>query len=196
LDSLLVALRNVIRDAGESQFPAEELDAVMARSGKSLRFEDDEIEDLLELTFNDRRTFAVLSILYPGMNFHNEFHVDHIFPRAAFARRQVANAGIDAIEADRLAVLANKLPNLQLLEGPLNESKSSSLPSDWIARAFPETNARAMYASYHDLGEIPHGVKNFEGFFNERRNRIAQRLRQMLSSSGVDIQQLDVPPAS
>ena len=49
LDTLLAALRDVIRDAGDLGFPAAEMRRVMAQRGKSLEFSAEEIEDLSDM---------------------------------------------------------------------------------------------------------------------------------------------------
>lgn len=64
LDTLLTALRDVIRD-DHGVFPADQLEKVMSGRGKSLSFGPEEIEDLLDMEYGDRRMFPLLSILYP-----------------------------------------------------------------------------------------------------------------------------------
>ena len=94
LDTLLLNLRTIIQEHGQIEFPVAELETTMTRLGKSFRFEEDEIQDLLGIKYQDKRTFPLLSLLYPGMNFRHEFHVDHIFPKSRFRRRQLASQGI------------------------------------------------------------------------------------------------------
>jgi hypothetical protein len=175
LDPLLLDLRAVIRDYGANEFPAGEIETAMTRRGKSLRFETDEVDDLLSLPYGDKRIFPLLSLLYPGMNFKNEFHVDHIFPRSKFAKKALTNGPIAAVEFDRLADLAERLPNLQLLEGPVNVAKQSAMPASWLAQHFVDATARDAYRAWHDLGSLPDGIAGFERFFGERQERIERR---------------------
>ena len=54
-------LEGVSHDA----FPAEALEKVLAARRKSLAFGSEEIEDLLDIEYGDRRVFPLLSMLYP-----------------------------------------------------------------------------------------------------------------------------------
>lgn len=40
----------------------------MVALGKSLQFGPEEVEELLDLRYSEARTFAVLALLYPGLN--------------------------------------------------------------------------------------------------------------------------------
>ncbi len=51
----------------------------MAGRGKSLDFGPEEIEDLLEMEYGDRRLFPLLSILYPFIDVRQLHHIDHFF---------------------------------------------------------------------------------------------------------------------
>lgn len=81
LDTLLNRLREVLRTHGSASFPTQGLETAMAGLGKALRFEEAEIDELLELRYGRPRTFATLAALYPGLDMTKAFHVDHVFPR-------------------------------------------------------------------------------------------------------------------
>lgn len=180
LDTLLRAMRDVLSKHTEPEFPLAQMEAAMVPLGKSLRFEEDELESLLEAEYGHRGTFAILSLLYPGHDLRNEFHEDHIFPRALFTRRKLAAAGFEPEKVEELMGLVNLLPNLQLLEGPFNVQKSAKRPYDWINEQFPDATAKNAYAAKHDLGAIPPELTGFEEFFTARRERLAGRLRRLL----------------
>ena len=67
LDTLLTALRKVIRQ-GHDNFPTRELRETMRSRGKSLAFNTDEIDDLTEMRFGDKRTFSLLSLVFPHLD--------------------------------------------------------------------------------------------------------------------------------
>ena len=180
LDTLLLSLRSAIRETDAMEFPLESVESAMAGRGKSLRFDEDEIRDLLEMSYGDRRIFTVLSLLYPGMDFRHEFHVDHIFPRNLMTRRRLLAAGIDPIDLDRTRYRMDRLANLQLLEGPTNVAKTDKLPMEWLREQFPDDTARDYYRARHDLGDIPESINGFDTFYQGRRNRIAGLLRDLL----------------
>lgn len=180
LDTLLLNLRSTIQEYGATGFPVAEVEATMTRLGKSLRFEEDEVQDLLGITWRDKRTFPLLSLLYPGMDFRHEFHIDHIFPRSRFTRRRLISAGVPEIDVEEFMLLSDRLPNLQLLEGPVNVSKQDKLPSEWITEHFPDERARRSYETRHDLGEVPADITGFRAFCEARRSRIGILLRSLL----------------
>jgi hypothetical protein len=83
LDTLLTALRDVLRNTNNGRFPATELRHAMAQRGKSLDFTQEEVEDLADMSFSDRRVFALLTLLSPSIDLRTRhFHIDHILPKA------------------------------------------------------------------------------------------------------------------
>ena len=130
LDSLLTELRKVVRDHGQDGFPLSEIEAAMARQGKSLRFEPEELEDLADMEFGNRRLFPLLALLYPGVDVRNEFHIDHVFPKSKLTEARLRSAGLDDDAVADARYYANTIANLQLLEGPLNEAKLAKLPRE------------------------------------------------------------------
>jgi len=184
LDTLLRAVRDAIAKDGQSGFPIGQVEAAMVPLGKSLRFEEDELESLLESEYGHRGTFAILSLLYPGHDLRNEFHEDHVFPKSLFKRKLLTAAGLTPEQVDAFLDQVNLLPNLQLLEGPFNLQKSAKLPHDWLMAQFPDDVARNAYAAKHDLGTIPADLASFGAFFDARRSRLATRLRKLLNVAG------------
>jgi hypothetical protein len=75
---------------------------------------------------------------------------------------------------------AERLANLQLLEGPENLSKKAKPPAEWLSEKFPDRAARANFCSLHDLGAVPDAVGAFNTFYMSRRTRLAERLRKLL----------------
>ena len=68
LDTLLTALREVIRNSNSNEFPAAELRRIMAQRGKTLDFIQEEIEDLADMRLGDRRIFPLLTMLFPYLD--------------------------------------------------------------------------------------------------------------------------------
>ena len=180
LDTLLTRLRRAIDEHGQGGFPVTELEQAMTTLGKSLAFDPTEIDELLEMGYGGPRTFSVLSLLYPGLDFTKEFHEDHIFPRARFTAKRLADAGVphDQIEKYRAAV--DSLPNLQLLGGVPNVEKQAKLPGDWVASAFPTAEKRSSYVRDNDLSGLPLDLADFLTFYAQRRERMRQRLLKTL----------------
>lgn len=182
LDSLLTALRTVIDAHGSEAFPAERLEETMRARGKSLTFEEEELEDLVE---SKDRAFALLSVLYPFVDTqNNKFHIDHVFPKSRFSSRRLRRAGVSEDDIEEYQDRVDRLPNLQLLAGDLNQSKSDVLPGKWIATF--ESRAAREYSEHHDLGDVPADITGFDVFYEARRARLLSRLRRLLGTDRRD----------
>ena len=185
LDVTLTALREVLREAGGGGFPAAELEREMARRGRSLRFGPEEVEELLDVGYGDKRVVLLLSLLFPHVDLRHHFHVDHVFPRSLLTRRRLAKAAIAPDAAAECEARRDKLPNLQLLDGPRNEEKSNRLPGEWLAAQERDAAGERHYRDQHLLGELPAAASQFGDFFDARRDRLRQRLTELLSGDVV-----------
>ena len=179
LDSLLTALRSVINEHGGEVFPLAKLEAAMRARGKSLTFEEEELQDLVE---SKDRTFTLLALLYPVVDLRTvKFHIDHVFPKSRFSSRRLRKACVSADDIPGFQDRANRLPNLQLLVGEANERKSAKLPKQWMDETFGAKAAE--YAKRHDLGEVPADMTGFNAFYEARRDRLFAKLRALLEAN-------------
>ena len=179
LDTLLTALRQDIRKCHVS-FPTREIGETMRSRGKSLAFDDDEIDDLTEMRFGDRRTFSLLSLVFRHLNLRQHFHVDHVFPKSRFTRAKLSEVGVSEDKMNQLQDSADRLPNLQLLEGHENVQKRAMLPAKWL-RSFKLDEERENYVTTHLLGDVPEAVHDFDSFYEARRLRLRDRVVEMLN---------------
>jgi len=182
LDTLLTALREVIKSSDTTEFPAAQLRHVMSQRGKSLTFEPAEIEDLLHLEYGDKRLFPLLSLLFPFADLRNQFHVDHVFPSSRFTVAKLQLEGFSEDVAKTMARHINTLANLQLLEGAINNEKRAALPTAWLASYLPDPMAHQHYRTKHDLGNLPDGLEGFEAFWSVRRDKLRNKLAKLLCS--------------
>lgn len=182
LDTTLVRIRQAVDWDGADGFPAGIVEREMAVLGKSLVFDDTEIDELLELKYSGQRTFAVLSLLYPGLDLSKEVHEDHIFARSRFTPKRLQGAGVPAEDVEGYRAMVDLLPNLQLLPGVPNVEKQAQLPGSWLAAAFPTESKRLSYASENDLDGLPLDLLSFPAFFEGRKERMRRRLKAALSS--------------
>jgi hypothetical protein len=183
LDTLLTALRGIIREE-HAAFPAEALERGMAASGKSLTFGPEEIGDLLDMEYGDRRVFPLLSILYPFIDVRQLHHVDHVFPKAQLQRRRLEKLDCNGAYINDCLAARDRLANLQLLEGLLNVSKSDSLPAAWFSATYPDAVQREAVVERHNLGTVPATAKEFMEFYQARRERLRLHLTELLSRAG------------
>lgn len=180
LDTTLTSLREVLKAHGAERFPVAEIEAEMARRGRGLRFTEEEVEDLVEIAYGDRRCFPLLALLFPFVDLRNEFHIDHIFPRSRFDKRRLTAAGMSAEQVELARERRDFLPNLQLLQDRLNQSKGNKMPAEWLIVEFPDERARSENMARHELGDVPPGFEGFDAFYQQRRERLKQRIRDVL----------------
>lgn len=180
LDTLLTALRDVIR-IDHQAFPGDALEKVMAARGKSLSFGPEEVDDLLDMEYGDRRLFPLLSILFPFIDVRQLHHIDHFFPKSQLQRRKLEKAGCEPAYAEECLAARDRLANLQLLEGLLNVSKNDRLPGPWLEVTYPDPVSRQAVLDRHDLATAPTTHQQFLPFYNARRERLRVRLLSLLS---------------
>lgn len=181
LDVLLSALREVIRTDGATKFPVEAMERVLRTRGKSLSFTAEEIEDLADMRYGERDLFGLLTLLFPFVDTRNQFHIDHVFPRTVFHAQKLKTQGFAAEDIARLQDRKERLANLQLLQGPDNQSKSGHLPADWIAATFKKEDERKDYLSRHLLDGVMTDLKGFDAFYDARRKRLLERVTAVLN---------------
>lgn len=183
LDVLLSALRDVIRANPATAFPIDEIEREMRARGKSLMFTEEEIEDLADRRYGSRDLFGLLTLMFPFIDTRNQFHIDHVFPRAMFHAGKLKALGFSPEQCERLSELKECLPNLQLLQGPDNQSKNDQMPADWIKETFKKPDDRKDYISRHLLDGVMTDMKGFEQFVNGRRDRLIARITEVLNQS-------------
>jgi len=186
-DQLLTRLRQQIREFGQSGFPVEQIESEMARMGKRLRFEPEEIEEILDLRYGKPRTFAALSLLYPRADFEQRAHADHIFAQHAFRKTVLTKAGVPEESIPEFEGRRDGLPNLQLLPGTINIQKQEMMPWPWLRLKFPGEDDQAQmnrenYLALHDMSGLPEEIIDFPKFYDDRRDRMRKRLVGMLGA--------------
>ena len=184
LDTLLTGLREVIQKSDGTAFPVEQLSYAMTQRGKSLMFEPAEIDDILEMEYGDRRMFPALSLLFPFVDLRNQFHIDHVYPISRFTHARLQRAGFSDDRIEALGVQANALPNLQLLEGTINNEKRATMPAEWLRKFYPDGSTRQHYCDKYVLGELPEELTGFSDFHAARRDQLRTKLVDLLCSPG------------
>ncbi|WP_324013468.1 DUF262 domain-containing protein [Microbacterium sp. JZ37] len=182
LDTTLARIRDALTSSRLDAFPVDAVEAAMAAVGKGLSFDSAEIDELLNLKYGGQRTFAVLSVLYPGLDLSKKFHEDHVFPKSRFTPKKLRAAGLDESQIEAFVTSVDLLPNLQLLAGTANIEKQDVLPAQWIATAFPTTDRQRTYIDENDLADLPLNLSEFLEFFNARKARMRERLAEALGA--------------
>jgi Protein of unknown function DUF262 len=181
LDVLLTALREVIRSLHD-EFPSEVLEKEMRARGKSLTFTPEEIEELADTKYGSRDVFALMTMLFPFVDTRNQFHIDHVFPTAAFTSRKLKQFGLSEEQIEILQDRKDRLPNLQLLQGADNQSKNDQMPADWIESTYLNPDDQRDYLSRHLLQGALVGLSDFNGFYDRRRGELLGKISEVLNS--------------
>lgn len=182
LDTLLTLLRADIQQFGSDSFPVDKIESTMQQRGKSLRFDDEEVDELAELSYKNPRTFALLTLIFPGFDFSHHFHVDHIYPKGLFTKSKLTKAGIPEELQDQMIEASNRLPNLQLLEGSVNNQKRQKMPHDWYMQQWPNSDARKSHLQSQAISSLPEDIQEFMSFYDQRHETLLARIRMALSS--------------
>ena len=181
-DALLVDLRGVVRTSDGARFPADEIRRVMAQRGRNLDFSEEEIEALADMGYGNQRVFSLLTLLFPFVDTHNQFHIDHVFPKSRFTTARLRDAGVATEQIEEFLGRYNRLANLQLLDGIVNIEKQSTLPADWLDVHCPDDPSRQAYCDRHLLGDVPREIAGFMEFYEVRRERLKQRIAELINT--------------
>ena len=91
--------------------------------------------------------------------------------------------GVDDDQIDNFIDCANRIANLQLLDGDINNEKRAKLPAEWMQRHFSDdVTRRQHYCDMYLLGEIPQDVAGFMSFYEARRERMQERIAELVNS--------------
>lgn len=182
LDSLLGRLRRMIDEKGADGFPTDSIEEMMAGMGKSLRFDPQTVDELVNSAYGQPDTFALLSILYGHVDVSRAHHVDHIFPRSKLRRDSLKKEGYDDAQVELIVrQYRDGLANLQLLPGGENLGKSGKLPLKWATEMHAhDADSLKGYLEQNDMPDLPAGLDGILTFYSQRRERLRTRLVAVL----------------
>lgn len=179
-DNVLGTIREVITK-NPSEFPLDKIINKFKGENKTLIFQKEDVDKMLELEYADPQTFLVLSILYPNLDYRNRFHKDHIFPQKFFKRRELSKRSIPKEDWGKFEYGQDKIGNLQLLEGNLNEEKSAQDFDKWIIQNYPSMDSRKEYKSKNYIPlDSDLKFENFSEFLQKREELIKLKLMEIL----------------
>ncbi len=180
-DNLYPVYRQIVQDNG-STFPLQQIIDRYSGTNKSIEFYQEDIENLLGVSYGSSSVFMLMSLFYP-LNHDYEFHQDHIHPKKYFTPKRLESLGIaDSETRDKYLARFNKLANLQLLQATPNVEKSAKMLKEWLVENKPGT---AEQQQYRELHLFPAGksleFSEFIDFFDARESLIRTRLHEILN---------------
>ncbi len=180
-DTTLRIIRDAIRPPTDI-FPTAGINKALAKTLESLTFTEEEIDGLLVLTLGQRETFQILSLLYPHLDYRNQFHQDHIHPRSFFtSQTKLTKLGIPKEEHEFYIGSTNYIGNLQMLEGPVNHEKANIDFETWLNKTFPDDKKRRDFKEKNYIPDVDLSFANFKEFRLAREKLIVERLKQLLA---------------
>ena len=180
-DNVLRQLRDVIAKNKENDlFPLEAIIRKLRGTPKTILFNDDDIEALLDLQYGKADTITALMLLYPALDFNNKFHVDHIYPKSKFTKKTLERKGVDSVAIPEYMRQVNNIANLQLLPAIPNIEKQDKDFDLWFNEINTTEKEKIQYREMHYLPEIEYSYANFIKFTEERRELIKKQLETML----------------
>ena len=155
-----------------------EITVEMLNQITELRVTDGKIEDILNAEKGSRVAGDALYFLcLDWMNKNFKYEQDHLHPCDRFDGGKPFTVSIE--DWKKWHGLRNRLPNLQLLEGRSNGSKSSMRLIDY----YNDMNDEQKTAFYKQA-LIPEGVsleiEHFEDFYNKRKEILSTKIRELL----------------
>lgn len=150
----------------------------MLNQMNDLRVTEGKIEDIINMEKGSRVAGEVLYYLnldWTSKNF--KYEQDHLHPDNRFSEAKPVSVSIDDWKNWR--ALRNRLPNLHLLEGRSNGSKSDIRLVDY----YNDMN-NEQKKGFYNQAMIPENVsleiEGFEEFYNARKTIIAGKIRELL----------------
>ncbi len=180
-DAIYPVLRRLIRE-NLGRFPLKEITDYYRGHQRSIIFGHDELEALLELKYNDRKTYALLTLLYPSLNQNFIYHLDHLHPRYEFNAEHYQKFGFDDETIYFYENYKDRLANIQLLPSTQNKEKSHMPLKDWVESVYKSRSDQQHFFREHHLSEnISLEFKDFKKFVEDRENHIKESLKVILN---------------
>ena len=179
-DNVLTKIRQVIL-VNNNHFPENEIYEALRGTTKSMAFDEDQVDGLLDIQYGSSNTYTILALLYPWLKFDQHFHIDHIYPRNMFKEKYLKESSIPENSWVEYQSLRDGLSNLQLLQGKVNQSKSDQDFETWLHNVeADEPLALDAYKTQHMIPDVDLSFHNFPQFFEERTKIIKAKLQELL----------------
>ncbi|MEC4114767.1 DUF262 domain-containing protein [Myroides pelagicus] len=178
-DSLYPVYRDII-SSNLGRFPLSEIINHYKGKTKSLSFDEESIEVLLNTQYGSAFAFMVLSLVYP-LNHHYIFHQDHIHPKKYFTDKELVKLGIEEeFIRNEYKNSFNSLANLQLIQETENLEKNATPFKKWLQENYQDD----QLSNYINLHLIPTDndltMESFLDFYSKRRNSLKSKLTNLL----------------
>jgi len=183
-DNVLRRVRTAIQGNVEHGFPAQRIYDALRGTTKSMVFDEDFVDALLDYQYGSSYTFTILAYYYPWLKFDNHFHMDHIFPKSMFTQKRLEKAGVPRERRQEWIDHKNDLANLQLLQGLVNQNKSDKEFETWLKEGRPTDMDMDAYRKEHLIPDVDLSIQRFPEFLEARNALLKKRLMEGLGVRG------------
>lgn len=180
-NSALTSIREALKVAPSNSFSMSNLNKLRFTGDRTLRYTEDEIDDMFDTYEIGAYTFMLLSLLYPNLKYSQKgFHQDHMHPFSSFEEKKIKDLVlpdgkvIDEDTKEEWRRRRNTLANLQLLEGADNEAKSAIPLTDWLKKSENRDNVKYLPEN------VSYELSNFEEFMEKRQELMSKALKDLL----------------
>lgn len=178
-DNVLRAIREILGTTPK-QFPLNDIIERFKGDPKSISITDDDIENMLCGRYGQGYTFSTLALLYPSLDFRNNFQIDHVHPQSRFTKSNLSKNRTSQEDIEFCLHSFNQLPNLQLLEDFDNQGKSDIPFDEWISHNFGDMQKKQDFMTKHFIPDVDFSISNFRAFFESRRDLMRDQLKKAL----------------
>lgn len=182
-DSIYPVMRNLI-DENIGSFPLETIIASYRRSRRSISFNDDDIDSLLDLQYDKAKTYCALTLIYPDLDHSLKYQKDHIHPKSKFHKKSMKSMKENFSDEDikKFNAKADSIANLQLLLPSENQEKQDKTLEEWLDFKFKSNKERKdRYLEQHHINpEQSLKFKDFLSFVEKRKETIREHLTRIL----------------
>lgn len=180
-DAIYPVLRRLIKESPCS-FPLESITEHYRGRQRSIIFDVDELDALLELKYNDKKTYSLLMLLYPSINQTFIYHKDHLHPRSHFNKVNYRLLGLTVEDTIFYENYRDRIANIRLLPNTQNLEKRDMTLQAWVEQNIDNQNAIHHFLKQHHLSEnVSLDFKDFKEFVLEREKYIKQDLLNLLN---------------
>lgn len=185
-DALYPVYRNFITE-NPGVFPLAQIINHYKGTNKSLAFNEDDVEQLLNLEYGSSLAYSALSLIYPGLIQSRRYHVDHIHPQRFFTNAKLASQGIELLKFPDYQNRYNRLANLQLLPATENTEKNGKPFETWLQATYPSASERAAFVSEHTIPtDVSYAFNEFIAFYEARKKLMIKKYAVLL---GVELKE-------
>lgn len=178
-DNVLRPIRKIILE-NHDNFPTELIIDKFKGTTKSLLFSTEDIENLTDYKYGQGFTFSILSLLYPQLDYSNQFHIDHIFPKSLFTKAKLRKRGISEEDIETFYDRFNYIGNLQLIGAIPNIEKKDIEFKIWLNKIYPDQRNQDQFKEVHYIPNIELDFENFIEFFEERKKLLIAEFSKIL----------------